>query len=103
MPIDTDLPIGQGILEELMACSVDSGSSFHLLQLTCRVAIDDGFHDRLIAQIRLHIPHMRQPHHVELAEEAIKSIERKKALVQRKKNDAAFDEALGDEGHQFYK
>ncbi|MEK7135135.1 MAG: hypothetical protein AAB780_00315 [Patescibacteria group bacterium] len=105
MPIDTDLPTGKAILEEVMACSVDSGSSFHILQLICRVEITDR-HDEIIAQIRLHIPFMvgQFAHHVELAEEAIASLERKKKAVQTKKNDAAFDEALGDDGHQvFYK
>lgn len=99
MPIDTDLPTGQGILEELRACSVGNGSSFHLLQVICRVAIEDS-HDPLIAQIRRHIPHMegQYAHHAELAKEAIESLERKKKAAQAKKNDAAHEEALGGEG-----
>lgn len=94
---DKDLSVAQAALEEMRTCSVDSGSDFHLLQFLKRVAVVDH-HDDLIREILRRKTYARMPHHRELADEVVRSLERKKAETTVSQSDAAFVSALGDDG-----
>ncbi len=77
---DEDLSIADAFVKEKLTGSVDTGIDFHYMRFLMRVAIPDG-HDRIIACVRKSLeswPASLPPHHRELAEELIASLERKK-------------------------
>ncbi len=78
--VDKDLPVSEAFVEEMMAGSIGTSIDLHWMQFMLRVAVPDG-HEKMIAHIRRRLefwPHTLPPHHRELAEELIVSLERKK-------------------------
>ncbi|MCX6701758.1 MAG: hypothetical protein NTX96_01000 [Candidatus Zambryskibacteria bacterium] len=96
---DQDLDWELAVIEELKTCSVDSGSNFHLIRFLKRAAVKKH-HDELITAIRYYIQflcnHPTFSHHVELINEVVTSLERKKREAAMKVADATFVAALND-------
>ena len=97
---DKDLPPTQALIEEFRTCSVEKSSTFHLLRATLRMAITEG-QDELIKCVGYYLRYAENigsKDYLDLINETVASIERKKREAAGHRQDATFVSALGDDG-----
>ncbi|MEQ1561217.1 MAG: hypothetical protein ABL899_00675 [Nitrospira sp.] len=97
---DEELSVAEAFIKEMKTASIDTGIEFHFMRFMMRVDIQTG-HDELIALIRYRLgcwPNNLPQHHKKMAEELMRTVERKKLAVEAKRADNSFVAALRHDG-----